>query len=129
MRYDQRATELLLAAGEQARRLGHSCVSSVHLLLAASCCGGNAENLLRNAGVEHGLTQLALQGLYGCGTPGMPLPQGWTPQARRILHLAGTEAKNLGSREVGPLHILLAMSAQELEVYMSLQKEEQRLLP
>ena len=109
MRYDQQATEVILAAGSQARALGHSCVSSMHLLLAMSCGGGNAENLLRNAGVENTLAQLALKGLYGSGTPGMPLPQGWTPQARKILHLAGVEAKNLGSREVAPLHLLLAM--------------------
>ena len=109
MRYDQRSTDMLLAAGEHARALGHSCVGSAHLLLAMSCGGGNTGNLLRNAGMESTLAQMALQSLYGSGTPGMPLPQGWTPQAKRILHRAGQEAKQLGSREVAPLHILLAM--------------------
>ena len=122
MRYEQCSADLILAAADQARQLGHSCVSSVHLLLAMSCCGGNAENLLRNVGMEHALAQLALQGLYGCGTPGMPLPQGWTPQAKEILHTAGMEAKSLGSREVSPLHILLAiLRAEESDAFSLLQ--------
>ena len=109
MRYDQRATNMLMAAGDRARALGHSCVGSAHLLLAMGSGGGNTENLLRNAGLENTLTQMALESLYGSGTPGMPLPQGWTPQAKKILHLAGQEARQLGSREVAPVHILIAM--------------------
>ena len=109
MRYDQRTIDVLLAAGNEARALGHSCVGSVHLLLALCRSASNAGNLLRNAGMEGDLAQAALQSLYGVGTPQLPLPQGWTRQAKHILYLAGQEARQLGSREVGQLHILLAI--------------------
>ena len=80
MRYNQRAIDMILKAGQHARRLGHSYVGSAHLLLAMGNAGGSGEVLLRNAGVENSMILLALQGLYGVGTVGMPLPQGWTPQ-------------------------------------------------
>jgi len=122
MRYNQRATDIILAAGDRARVLGHSCVGSMHLLLAMSCAGGHTENLLRNAGVEAMLAQTALENFYGSGTPGMPLPQGWTPQAKRILYLAGKEARGMGVREVTPLHILLAiLRAERSDACMLLQ--------
>ena len=122
MRYDQRAVDMILTAGSQARQLGHSCVGSAHLLLAMGCGGGSGENLLRNAGLDMGLIRIALQSLYGAGTAGMPLPQGWTPRARKILRMAGQEARQLESREVLPLHILLGMlRAEDSDAYLLLQ--------
>ena len=52
MRYDGRGTELILAAGRQARGLGHSYVDSVHLLLALAEEAGQVGLLLRNAGAR-----------------------------------------------------------------------------
>ena len=125
MRYNQRAIDMILKAGQHARRLGHSYVGSAHLLLAMGNTGGSGEILLRNAGVENSMILLALQGLYGVGTVGMPLPQGWTPQAKKILTLAGREAKQLGSREVTPLHILLGiLRTEKSDACMLLQIED-----
>jgi ATP-dependent Clp protease ATP-binding subunit ClpC len=47
--------------------------------------------------------------LYGVGTASLPLPQGFTGSARKILRLAGKEAARLGSKEVDCTHMLLAM--------------------
>ncbi len=109
MRFDRYAADTVLAAAREARTLGHSYVGSGHILVALCRSAGVAGNLLRNSGMDPGLASLALQGLYGSGTPDLPLPQGWTRQAKHILYLAGQEAKALGSREVGQLHLLLGL--------------------
>ena len=47
--------------------------------------------------------------LYGVGSGGLPLPQGLSRTARSVLHGAGQEAKRIGHKDVGSIHILLAM--------------------
>ncbi len=109
MHYASDATELILAAGRKARSFGHSYVGSVHFLLALAEGAGTPALLLRTAGIEPELTGLLAAALYGAGTPDLPLPQGLTAQAKRILRGAGAEAKALGSKEIQPVHILLSL--------------------
>ena len=52
MRYDQQTTNLILAAGRCARGLGHSCVDSIHLLMALSEEPGKLGLILRGAGLD-----------------------------------------------------------------------------
>ncbi len=109
MHYASDSGELILAAGRKARNFGHSYVGSVHFLLALAESTGSAGFLLRSAGIEPELTGLLAAALYGTGTPDLPLPQGLTVQAKRILRRAGEEAKLLGSREILPIHVLLSL--------------------
>ncbi len=113
MRYDPSAQELILRAGTAARALGHSYVGSQHLLLALAEDKGLAGKMLRGAGLEPDMTEKMAAVLYGVGTPGLPLPQGLTAQAREILRRSVTEAAALGDREVRPVHILLALLRQD----------------
>ena len=109
MQYDQDAAEVLRTAAAKARTMGHSYVGSAHILLGLIQAPGMAGHLLRGAGLTESLLEPAAGLLYGMGTPDLPLPQGFTPQARRILKTAALEAKGLGTRKVSPLHILLAV--------------------
>ncbi len=109
MHYASDASELILAAGAKARSLGHSYVGSVHFLLSLAESPGLPGLMLRAAGAEPALMELLTSVLYGTGTPGLPLPQGLTAQARRVLRGAGTEAKTLGSRQIQPIHIFLSL--------------------
>ena len=113
MNYDQGSLDLILGAADGARRMGHSYVGSAHLLLALSRSPGMAGLLVRGTGMDENLIQPAIGVLYGVGTPGLPLPQGMTAQMKRILRGAGNEARSIGSREVRPLHLLLALLRQE----------------
>ena len=113
MQYGRDAQELISAAGGKARALGHSYVGSVHLLLALAQEPEVTGQLLRGAGFDWQLSQSMTAVLYGVGTPDLPLPQGFSNQARRILRGAGQEARYLGSRQVQPLHILLSLLRQE----------------
>ena len=109
MRYNTEARALILAAGKKARAMGHSYVGSVHLLLALAEVGGYAGHMLRFAGFDPLLGEGIVGVLYGTGTPGLPLPQGFSQQARRVLRGARNEARGLHSREVTGVHILLSL--------------------
>ncbi len=109
VQYDNDATELLRMAAGKARAMGHSYVGSAHILLALQQAPGMAGHLLRGAGLTGSLLEPAVGLLYGIGTPDLPLPQGLTRQAQKLLRTAAQEARALGARRVSPLHILLAV--------------------
>ena len=113
MRYDPSAQALILRAGTEARRMGHSYVGSQHLLLALAEDEDLTGAMLRGAGLEVEMTKNMMEVLYGKGTADLPLPQGFTSQARAILRRSVAEADGLGAREVRPIHILLALLRQE----------------
>ena len=113
MRYTLDASNLILSAAEQARGMGHSYVGSEHLLLAMVASTGWSAQILQGAGLDPGITKNLISVLYGCGNIALPLPQGFTAAARKILQGAATEAKRFHSRYVGCLHILLAIARAE----------------
>ena len=85
MRYDGRARALLGDAAACARRMGHSYVGSQHLLLGLARGKDLAGSLLRGAGADPETMENMALILYGAGTPGLPLPQGFSAQTQRIL--------------------------------------------
>ena len=113
MRYHVLTNELICASGEKARALGHSYVGSIHILLALSEQPGEIGTLLRLLGLEPEVVGAMAQLLYGAGTPDLPLPQGFTPKAREIFRLAAREARNRNTRQILPIHVLLALARAE----------------
>ena len=112
MRYDPQTTNLILAAGRCARGFGHSCVGSVHLLLALAEEPGKLGMLVRQSGLEPEMLRPLMKILYGVGTPDLPLPQGLTAGAKRILQGAAREARALNARALTAGHVLLALLRQ-----------------
>ena len=110
MRYSQEAADVIVAAAARARGLGHSFVGSIHLLMALCAAADEAGMLLRSAAVTENFVHDAAAVLCGVGTAGLPLPQGFTREARQILRTAGTEAELLGTSQVRPMHLLLALT-------------------
>ena len=110
MRYSQEAADVIVAAAAQARSLGHSFVGSVHLLMALCSASDEVGMLLRSAAVTEKFVHDAAAVLCGVGSKGLPLPQGFTPEARQILRTAGSEAALMESALVRPLHLLLALT-------------------
>jgi len=113
MRCEPNTLSLVQAAARKARHLGHSFVGTAHMLLALSASRGMTGHLTRGAGLEEPMLVGLLRLLYGSGTPDLPLPQGMTGALRRSLRQAGREAKNLGSREIRPIHLMLALLRRE----------------
>ncbi len=110
MRYSQEAADVIVAAAAKARELGHSFVGSVHLLMALCAAPDEAGLLLRGFGVTEHFVHDAAAVLCGVGSARLPLPQGFTREAREILRLAGGEAELMESSQVRPLHLLLALT-------------------
>ena len=109
MRYEPNAATLILAAGSKAKQMGHSYVGSVHLLLAMAQQPGATAQLLCGAGFDSQLAETMAVFLHGTGTPGLPLPQGFSVQAARILRGARIEARQMNARQIRPEHILLSL--------------------
>ena len=120
MRYSPEAADLILSAGTQARNLGHSFVGSQHILLALAEQSGWTGQILHSFGADAPFLEELICLIDGQGTPGLPLIQGLTREAKGILREAGLEARYSGNRDVQSVHILLSVlrrkkcAAQEL---------------
>ena len=110
MRYTQQAVDVILASAAHARSMGHSFVGSVHLLWALASEGGGLSNLLAQKGLTGELIGDVAAVLYGSGCPQLPMPQGFSQDARRILSSAAGEARLMGDGQVQPIHILLSLT-------------------
>ena len=115
MQYTAQVQEILTLAAGVARNYGHSYVGTTHLLLAMLEMQCAPAQLLRGAGMDAVLTRQMTGVLYGIGTPGLPLPQGFSGRARILLRGAAREAKRQNCRQVQPMHLLLSMLREENE--------------
>ena len=113
MRFSQEATDVILGAAAGARELGHGFVGSAHLMLSLAREQGTAGYLLRQLGLSAQLAYDFCAVLYGVGSPGLPLPQGFSGHARKILRCAAGEAELMASRSVKSIHILIALTRRE----------------
>ena len=113
MQYSPESGQLIRAAAQKARSLGHSYVGSMHFLLVMTEQPGLPGVLLRGWGAHPRLLTPMAQALYGKGAANMPLPQGFTGQVGKLLKTAAAEARLLGSRWVLPVHLLLGMLRSE----------------
>ncbi len=109
MQYTQETKTLIRQAADAARQLGHSYVGSVHLLLALVKYPRLPGQLLRLAGLDPERLVWLTGALYGAGTAGLPLPQGFSRKARHVLQQAEAEARCCGSKRIDPAHILLSL--------------------
>ncbi len=105
---------ILQRAAEEARRLGHGQVGSEHLLLALLLQKHSwAAWMLERCGWDAAcLRQLILLNL-GQGEADLPLVQGLTSGACRILQTAAIDARLLRGPGIRPEHLLLAISRNE----------------
>ena len=94
MRYEPDSMELLQTAYKKAGELGHSYVGSIHLLLALINYRGNAGQILRGIGLKAAVVQDMALLLYGKGTARLPLPQGRSGDAKKVLSGAAKEARD-----------------------------------
>ena len=113
MRFGAEVSKMILFAGDYAREMGHSYVGSVHFLMALLVQPGTSGQLLRGFGLSRGSLRDMTAALYGLGTSQLPLPQGLTREARRILRGAAGEAQLLKRREIENIHVLLALTRRE----------------
>lgn len=109
-RYDDRARLVFHYAREEGAMLGHAMIGPEHLLLGLMREGGNASKVLLQFGASIDKIRSQVEKMVGRGE-GLPKNEtaAITPRARRVMELAGSEARSLGGDIIATEHILLGI--------------------
>jgi ATP-dependent Clp protease ATP-binding subunit ClpC len=109
-RYDDRARLVFHFAREEGSKLGHAMIGPEHLLLGLMREGGTASRVLSEFGATLEAFRRQVEEMVGRGD-GLPRNEtaAITPRARRVMELAGSEARSLGSNVIATEHILLGI--------------------
>ncbi len=109
--FTPRAQQVLALARKEADRFHHNYVGTEHLLLGLINLGqGVAVNVLQKMGLDLQTVRTAVEKQVGTGPEAKPsgnIP--YTPRVKKVLALAGKEAKALNHSYVGTEHILLGL--------------------
>jgi hypothetical protein len=109
------AADVLTAAAEQARDLGHHLVKPEHLVLGLLAQPDElAAEVLTELGVTADAARKLVAVRVGTGAPRPAGSLGASPQTKRLLELARAIAKSLGNRCPKTEHILLAATSHKL---------------
>ncbi len=109
--FTPRAQQVLALARKEADRFHHNYVGTEHLLLGLINLGqGVAVNVLQKMGLDLERVRNAVEKQVGTGPETKPtgnIP--YTPRVKKVLALAGKEAKALNHSYIGTEHILLGL--------------------
>ncbi|MBU63544.1 MAG: NDP-hexose 4-ketoreductase [Opitutae bacterium] len=109
--FTPRAQQVLALARKEADRFHHNYVGTEHLLLGLINLGqGVAVNVLQKMGLDLDTVRGAVEQQVGTGPEAKPAGNvPYTPRVKKVLSLAGKEAKSLNHSYVGTEHILLGL--------------------
>ncbi len=111
-RFSGRARKVILLARDEAIRLGHNGVDTEHLLLGLIREGdGWAVAMLNKLNVNIAAVKAEVERTVAAGSessPGSEIP--FTPQAKKVLECAISEASSLGHNYLGTEHLLLGLT-------------------
>ncbi len=109
--FTPRAQQVLALARKEADRFNHNYVGTEHLLLGLIKLGqGVAVNVLQKMGLDLETVRMEVEKQVGSGPETKmvgTIP--YTPRVKKVLALAGREAKALNHSYVGTEHILLGL--------------------
>jgi ATP-dependent Clp protease ATP-binding subunit ClpC len=109
-RFTDRARQVVVLAGEEARRLGHNFVGTEHLLLGIVAeRQGVAVRVLEALGISLDDVRERVEQLVGRGGHEEAGKIPFTPRAKKVLELSLRESLQLGHDYVGTEHILLGL--------------------
>src|SRR6187431_3840241 len=109
--FTPRAQQVLALARKEADRFNHSYVGTEHLLLGLIKLGqGVAVNVLERMGLDLESVRMEVEKQVGSGPETKMVGNiPYTPRVKKVLALAGKEAKALNHSYVGTEHILLGL--------------------
>ncbi len=110
-RFTERARKVIILAREEAIRLGHNFVGTEHLLLGLIREGdGLAVAILKKLNVNIGSVKSEIEKIVSAGSEFSPAGEiPFTPQAKKVLEYAISEARSLGHNYIGTEHLLLGL--------------------
>ena len=109
--FTPRAQQVLPLARKEADRFNHNYVGTEHLLLGLIKLGqGVAVNVLQKMGLDLETVRMEVEKQVGSGPETKMVGNiPYTPRVKKVLALAGKEAKALNHSYVGTEHILLGL--------------------
>ncbi|MEI6033986.1 MAG: ATP-dependent Clp protease ATP-binding subunit [Verrucomicrobiae bacterium] len=109
--FTPRAQQVLQLARKEADRFNHNYVGTEHLLLGLIKLGqGVAVNVLQKMGLDLETVHMEVEKQVGSGPETKMVGNiPYTPRVKKVLALAGKEAKSLQHSYVGTEHILLGL--------------------
>src|SRR5438046_5744506 len=109
--FTPRAQQVLALARKEADRFNHNYVGTEHLLLGLIKLGqGVAVNVLQKMGLDLETVRMEVEKQVGSGPETKIVGNvPYTPRVKKVLALAGKEAKALNHSYVGTEHILLGL--------------------
>ncbi len=109
--FTPRAQQVLQLARKEADRFNHNYVGTEHLLLGLIKLGqGVAVNVLQKMGLDLETVRMEVEKQVGSGPDTKMVGNiPYTPRVKKVLALAGKEAKSLSHSYVGTEHILLGL--------------------
>lgn len=108
--FTEKAIAVIMAAQQEARRLGHNFVGTEQILVGILREGTNlAAQVLNEMGVTLEATQAEVENLIGRGSGSITAEVPFTPKSKRIFEQAFQEARQLDQRYVSPEHLLLSL--------------------
>ncbi|NCF86611.1 MAG: AAA domain-containing protein [Verrucomicrobiaceae bacterium] len=109
--FTPRAQQVLALARKEADRSNHSYVGTEHILLGLIKLGqGVAVNVLQKMGLDLETVRMEVENQVGSGPETKMVGNiPYTPRVKKVLALAGKEAKVLNHSYVGTEHILLGL--------------------
>jgi ATP-dependent Clp protease ATP-binding subunit ClpC len=109
--FTPRAQQVLQLAKKEADRFNHGYVGTEHLLLGLIALGqGVAVNVLQRMGVDLETVRTEVEKAVGVGPDSKTVGNvPYTPRVKKVLTLAGSEARALNHSYVGTEHILLGL--------------------
>ncbi|MBI2081668.1 MAG: ATP-dependent Clp protease ATP-binding subunit, partial [candidate division NC10 bacterium] len=110
-RFTERARKVIILAREEAIRLGHTFVGTEHLLLGLIREGdGLAVAILKKLNVNMAAVKADVEKIVSVGSEVAPAGEiPFTPQAKKVLEYAISEARSLGHNYIGTEHLLLGL--------------------
>jgi ATP-dependent Clp protease ATP-binding subunit ClpC len=110
-RFTERARKVIILAREEAIRLGHNFVGTEHLLLGLVREGdGLAVAILKKLNVNISALKGEVEKVVSVGTQISPAGEvPFTPQAKKVLEYAISEARSMGHNYIGTEHLLLGL--------------------
>ncbi|MGW7257174.1 Clp protease N-terminal domain-containing protein [Streptomyces sp. NPDC054834] len=115
-RFSDDTKHVVVCGDRAARELKHSVIDTGHLLLGLIAAAGESgtgseiENLL---GISSAQIRGGVVGALGLGKDQLPKHLPFSSEAKAVVQEAPSEADRLGQASVEPIHILLALIAQD----------------
>ncbi|NJN86130.1 MAG: ATP-dependent Clp protease ATP-binding subunit [Leptolyngbyaceae cyanobacterium SL_7_1] len=115
--FTDKAIAVIMAAQEEARRLGHNFVGTEQLLVGLLKQGTSiAATVLFELGMTLEATQDEVEKIIGRGSGFVPVDIPFTPKTKRVLEQAFQEARQFDHRFIAPEHLLLSLLREQESV-------------